>query len=161
MAVAAIDLSFDFVDLSRDTTDIALQILQDINAFENNILGLEAPVVTDSVISDAAIALQLSEEINYDAPVQQPDSPVSHPRPRGRPRAPRPRAPVISPVISPFQPVVDPGEECSICYEKFARKRCVKLKCGHIYHKACIKKWGKTSMVCPMDRKKFRISELK
>ncbi|KAJ8945510.1 hypothetical protein NQ318_017954 [Aromia moschata] len=41
---------------------------------------------------------------------------------------------------------------CSICFEDFSVKEMFTLQCQHEYHKECIKKWLKTSSVCPICR---------
>jgi hypothetical protein len=43
--------------------------------------------------------------------------------------------------------------DCSICYNEFTKdEESIKLKCNHIYHSDCIKKWVSTSSTCPMCR---------
>ena len=44
--------------------------------------------------------------------------------------------------------------ECSICLDKFnsSSNTSVTLKCGHIYHKNCIKRWLKNNEGCPLCR---------
>ncbi|MBA3722303.1 MAG: E3 ubiquitin protein ligase [Parachlamydiaceae bacterium] len=41
---------------------------------------------------------------------------------------------------------------CAICITDFDRgvvNNCMKLKCGHIYHKACVEKWVELKEKCP------------
>ena len=44
---------------------------------------------------------------------------------------------------------------CSICCDQFPNKKCIKTKCGHIYHDDCLKNWL-TNMcqqpTCPLCR---------
>ena len=49
------------------------------------------------------------------------------------------------------------GETCNICLEDMAstQKRAV-LKCRHVYHEKCLKKWTQRSKTCPVDRLAFR-----
>lgn len=42
------------------------------------------------------------------------------------------------------------SEECPICFEQKCTKR---LKCGHFFHKECIRKWKLTKNSCPVCRK--------
>lgn len=42
-------------------------------------------------------------------------------------------------------------EDCSICHAKLDNI-CVKTKCSHIFHHACIAKWTDTGITCPMCR---------
>lgn len=39
---------------------------------------------------------------------------------------------------------------CSICFEECPT---FELKCGHLFHKSCIKEWYKTNKTCPLCRK--------
>lgn len=54
------------------------------------------------------------------------------------------------------QPVPDP---CPVCYNNASPTRNTKLKCGHLYHKNCLKQWITTSRRpgakpgCPMCRR--------
>ena len=49
------------------------------------------------------------------------------------------------------------GETCNICLEDMAsiQKRAV-LKCRHVYHEKCLKKWTQRSKTSPVDRLAFR-----
>ena len=49
------------------------------------------------------------------------------------------------------------GETCNICLEDMVstQKRAV-LKCRHVYHEKCLKKWTQRSKTCPVDRLAFR-----
>jgi hypothetical protein len=47
--------------------------------------------------------------------------------------------------------------ECVICEDEC--KSCVKLVCGHTYHKECIKEWTKRSKYCPLCRKNYILCE--
>jgi len=43
--------------------------------------------------------------------------------------------------------------ECSICFNNYEDDNNIgKLKCGHIFHNSCIKKWFVTSGTCPICR---------
>jgi len=42
-------------------------------------------------------------------------------------------------------------ESCTICLDK--PDNCIQLKCGHIFHKKCIKKWISKNKTCPNCRK--------
>ena len=45
------------------------------------------------------------------------------------------------------------NEECSICFNEYDTSTKVsKLRCNHVYHNDCIKKWFETSGTCPMCR---------
>jgi hypothetical protein len=44
-----------------------------------------------------------------------------------------------------------PGMWCAICLDKCITY--IKLKCNHIFHLQCIKKWTKESNKCPLCRK--------
>lgn len=59
------------------------------------------------------------------------------------------------------EPELEPEIECCICHEDFSTAKTTKLKCGHIYHVKCLRKWSKKKKECPMDRKPFKICELK
>lgn len=59
--------------------------------------------------------------------------------------------------VTPKSPHVDwhnehTENECSICFEDFSSDDKYTLPCQHEYHKECIKKWLKTSSVCPICR---------
>lgn len=41
------------------------------------------------------------------------------------------------------------GQECKICWGK----------CGHAFHKHCIKEWLKSKSICPLDTKKWEYKE--
>ena len=145
MAISIIDLTFETIDLEFDN---------DVNHID----------------SDAVIARELSEQINsYEMEflgIQLQDQRArTQIRPRPRPRAQlRPKAAKTKKTAKtyrPFEQILDPDEECCICYEKLSQKRSTKLKCGHVFHTLCIRKWGSMKMECPMDRKKIRASDLK
>ena len=43
--------------------------------------------------------------------------------------------------------------ECCICLDEFHdRERLAKLRCGHVFHSACIKKWLVHDLRCPTCR---------
>lgn len=156
MSSAVIDLTFETVDLEIDDLEInsrqshtdsdaaiAIEFSEEINSYEMDFLGFEfQPVQLVTPVPSPA------------QPARVMQNPITQPRPRAhiRPKCPRVRS---------FQQDTDPKQECCICYEKLSRKRSTKLKCGHVYHTKCIRKWSKQAMVCPMDRKKIRASELK
>jgi len=50
--------------------------------------------------------------------------------------------------------------ECCICYEEVICFQRVELKCGHVYHIKCIRKWSGIKKECPLDRIRFRLSDL-
>jgi hypothetical protein len=53
-----------------------------------------------------------------------------------------------------------PKSDCSICYNEFNdNEDILKLKCKHIYHSECIRKWASTSSTCPICR--YNIIECK
>ncbi|XP_018564865.1 E3 ubiquitin-protein ligase TTC3 [Anoplophora glabripennis] len=59
--------------------------------------------------------------------------------------------------VTPKSPHVDwhnphTENECSICFEEFSLQDKYILPCQHEFHKECIKKWLKTSSVCPICR---------
>jgi len=147
MAISIIDLTFETIDLEFDN---------DVNHID----------------SDGVISRELSEQINsYEMDflgIQLQGTQIrSRPRAqiRQRPRTQlRPKAAKTNKTTKtcrPFQQILDPDEECCICYEKLSQKRSTKLKCGHVFHTLCIRKWGSMKMECPMDRKKIRASDLK
>ena len=42
-------------------------------------------------------------------------------------------------------------DSCSICLEVFINKeQLVILKCNHLYHEECIKKWNQIKNICPL-----------
>ena len=46
--------------------------------------------------------------------------------------------------------------DCSICLEKMKQKNKIKfLKCGHVFHATCIKKWNNITKTCPICRAKI------
>ena len=115
------------IDLTFETIDLE---------FDNDVNHID---------SDDVISRELSEQINsYEMNflgIQQLQD--QRPRAQFRPKAK---------TYHPFQQIMDPDEECCICYEKLSQKRSTKLKCGHVFHTLCIRKW---------DRKKIRASDLK
>jgi hypothetical protein len=42
--------------------------------------------------------------------------------------------------------------KCPICISDVNRVLCLRTRCGHIFHRNCIKKWMKKSMCCPVCR---------
>ncbi|KAJ8919567.1 hypothetical protein NQ315_002189 [Exocentrus adspersus] len=46
----------------------------------------------------------------------------------------------------------DAEKECSICFEEFSSHDTYTLSCQHSFHKECIRKWLKTSSICPICR---------
>ena len=138
--VTVIDLTYESIDLDFDNQShidsddiLARELDEQINSYEIEFLGIMQNPIARSI-------------------------PRSHHRPRAQLR---PKAAKTSKKtrVRPFHQ--DPNAECCICYEKLSRERSTKLKCGHVYHTHCIKKWGLTKMECPMDRKKIRHSDLK
>ena len=140
--VTVIDLTYESVDLDFDNQShinsdgvIAHELDEQINSYEIEFLGIMQNTFARSI-------------------------PRSHHRHRPRAQL-RSKAAKTSKKrrVRPFHQ--DPNAECCICYEKLSQERSTKLKCGHVYHTHCIKKWGLTKMECPMDRKKIRASDLK
>ncbi|ESN91147.1 hypothetical protein HELRODRAFT_153619, partial [Helobdella robusta] len=44
-------------------------------------------------------------------------------------------------------------DDCSICTEKFEANSLVyELKCGHMFHKMCLRKWLNHKTICPYCR---------
>ena len=168
--VTVIDLTYESVDLDFDNQShinsdgvIAHELDEQINSYEIEFLGIQSPIVARELN-----ARELDEQINsYEIEflgIMQNTFARSIPRShhRHRPRAQlRPKVAKTSKKhrVRPFHQ--DPNAECCICYEKLSQERSTKLKCGHVYHTHCIKKWGLTKMECPMDRKKIRKSDLK
>jgi Ring finger domain len=55
-----------------------------------------------------------------------------------------------------------PIDECSICMDVITCKNSFKLACGHLMHRACIKRWlskGRTS-TCPLCRTELQESDI-
>ena len=150
--VTVIDLTCESIDLDFDNQShidsdgvIARELDEQINSYEIEFLGIQLPTVTEQVhMTRITIARSV---------------PRSHHRHRPRAQL-RPKAAKTSKKnrVRPFHQ--DPNSECCICYEKLSQKRSTKLKCGHVYHTHCIKKWGLTKMECPMDRKRIRHSDI-
>ena len=139
MSISIIDLTFETIDLEFDN---------DVNHID----------------SDGVIARELSEQINsYEMEflgIQFQGTQI-RPRPRSQLRPKAAKTKKTKKTYRPFQQILDPDEECCICYEKLSQKRSTKLKCGHVFHTFCIRKWGNMKMECPMDRKKIIASDLK
>ena len=135
MTFETIDLEFDNDVNHIDSDDvIARELSQQINSYEMEFLGI-----------------QLQD--------QRPRAEI-RPRPRAQLRPKAAKTKKTTKTYRPFQQILDPDEECCICYEKLSQKRSTKLKCGHVFHTFCIRKWGSMKMECPMDRKKIRASDL-
>lgn len=152
--VTVIDLTYESIVLDSDNQShidsdiLARELDEQINSYEIEFLGIQSPTF-------------VAEQVHMARIMQNPVA-RSIPRSHHRPRAQlRPKVAKTSKKnrFRPFQQ--DPNAECCICYEKLSRERSTKLKCGHVYHTHCIKKWGLTKMECPMDRKKIRKSDLK
>eukprot|EP00761_Pharyngomonas_kirbyi_P009386 gb/GECH01009402.1/.p1 GENE.gb/GECH01009402.1/~~gb/GECH01009402.1/.p1 ORF type:complete len:166 (+),score=11.55 gb/GECH01009402.1/:1-498(+) len=48
-------------------------------------------------------------------------------------------------------------KKCSICWESLSnRNDLLRLNCHHIFHGACVSKWLKTHITCPICRKPLR-----
>jgi hypothetical protein len=43
-------------------------------------------------------------------------------------------------------------QECCICLESIEPSKARRLGCGHVFHRACVGKWLRRSMTCPMCR---------
>ena len=43
--------------------------------------------------------------------------------------------------------------ECSICMEDLSKETLKVVKCGHFFHKDCIKQWLNNNNTCPLCRK--------
>ena len=154
--VTVIDLTYESIDLDFDNQShidsdgvIARELDEQINSYEIEFLGIQSTTVAEQVHMVRIMQNPIARSI-----------PRSHHRHRPRAQL-RPKAAKTSKKsrVRPFHQ--DPNAECCICYEKLSQKRSTKLKCGHVYHTHCIKKWGLTKMECPMDRKKIRASDLK
>jgi len=66
----------------------------------------------------------------------------------------------LSPVSSESSQPLYHTNECSICIDNFEEdNQCLLLKCGHIFHKTCLKSWEETAhnAWCPVCRKSFVI----
>ncbi|MHA1988673.1 MAG: RING finger domain-containing protein [Promethearchaeota archaeon] len=50
-------------------------------------------------------------------------------------------------------------EECPICLVKFENNKFI-LKCGHKFHKQCLKRWVTISPICPLCRENIYDPEL-
>ena len=50
------------------------------------------------------------------------------------------------------------SEDCSICFETPTDE--VKISCGHIYCRKCLKTWSEKNKTCPLCRKVFSDVEL-
>ena len=142
MAISIIDLTFETIDLAFDNVNhidsdgvIARELSEQINSYEMEFLGIQP--------QDQRVRAQIRQR----------------PRAQLRPKATKTKK--TTKTYRPFQQIMDPDEECCICYEKLSQKRSTKLKCGHVFHTFCIRKWGNMKMECPMDRKKIRASDLK
>jgi Ring finger domain len=46
-----------------------------------------------------------------------------------------------------------PVNECLICLSSFLRRSsCGRIRCGHLFHKTCLKRWIRVGSVCPTCR---------
>lgn len=53
-------------------------------------------------------------------------------------------------------------EECPICLEKMDDETLrVKLKCDHVYHVRCLKKWVSSSKSCPVCRADINVGQIR
>ena len=151
--VTVIDLTYESIDLDFDNQShidsdgvIARELDEQINSYEIEFLGIQLPTVTEQVhMTRITIARSVPRSHHRHRPRAQLRSKAAKTSKKRR--------------VRPFHQ--DPNAECCICYEKLSQERSTKLKCGHVYHTHCIKKWGLTKMECPMDRKKIRASDLK
>ena len=133
--------SYEIEFLGIQSPIVARELDEQINSYEIEFLGIQLPTVTEQVHM-----ARITQRSNH----------------RHRPRAQlRPKASKTSKKIRVRNFHQDPNAECCICYEKLSQKRSTKLKCGHVFHTLCIRKWGNMKMECPMDRKKIRASDLK
>jgi hypothetical protein len=67
-------------------------------------------------------------------------------------RAPEPARPSRSAVRAAMKPstqVIDADNSCSICLTAVERTVIV-LKCGHIFHRRCAKRWLRSRLICPL-----------
>lgn len=45
------------------------------------------------------------------------------------------------------------GEDCAICLEQMKRDETkIRITCGHVYHRRCIRKWLRRKSSCPVCR---------
>jgi hypothetical protein len=51
---------------------------------------------------------------------------------------------------------------CAICLDDLARDKIIKLKCGHIFHKACQAKWPDRCALCltPLNERASALSRV-
>ena len=61
------------------------------------------------------------------------------------------RWPQTQTVAEPHITVPD-DEECSICLEDLKDDMCLKLPCGHVFHKMCAQKWLTQKPTCALCR---------
>ncbi|KNC50755.1 uncharacterized protein AMSG_06645 [Thecamonas trahens ATCC 50062] len=58
----------------------------------------------------------------------------------------------------------DSGSTCSICFEPWTnqgRHRVTATKCGHLFGRACIRKWLSSHSSCPTCKKRIRATDLR
>lgn len=54
-----------------------------------------------------------------------------------------------------------PSEQCNIClddYKKNEANKCLRLRCGHIFHEICVSDWISNQRNCPSCRSKVIVS---
>lgn len=57
------------------------------------------------------------------------------------------------PLVPINQQMVDQGEQCSVCLEKFKNgEEAKKLECNHLFHQTCIASWLRLHGICPLCR---------
>lgn len=64
------------------------------------------------------------------------------------------------PIIEVAEQQVDIKLQCSVCWEDFILKECVRqLPCQHIYHEHCIRPWLELHGTCPICRQNLSSSD--
>ena len=56
-------------------------------------------------------------------------------------------------IVHPYSKISEGKTDCIICFEEFQPNNSViQLDCKHLYHEACIRRWGKMNPTCPTCR---------
>jgi len=53
--------------------------------------------------------------------------------------------------VSTTEEIADVDTECPICFSGYEKTAC-RLKCGHMFHEACLNSWMEKSATCPLCR---------
>lgn len=132
-----------------DSTELAGFVKKVRNKSKNSLSGLSIDEIVERVTE------HILDEQKKKKPSSGKDkkAPESHPAASLRSPQSPPLAAAGPPSKAKGQKIEDApapdASSCEICHEVFKSKNMRVLKCGHRFHKGCIKQWLKGQNTCP------------